>query len=281
MSDFVNYNTRKRKEAKDEFSKLYYKNSVNSTFGKTMQSKRLEVDIKLVSTKKHANKILSKTSLKRWQIFNENLVGVELKRINLTLDKPICAGMVILDEAKRIMYNIHYNIMKNIFKGEMKLLMTDTDSLVYYIEHDDVYEELGKHADLFDFSNFGKTHPLYNIRNHKKLGTIKVETGETIITHFVGLRPKVYSMKLDGTDEELKRAKGVPKSVISNRLTHQDYKHTLDNCEILFAESNTIKSWNHEIFTKNVNKLSLSSLDDKRYLINNIDSYSYGHYKIG
>ena len=282
MVDFVNYNTVKRKEAKDEFTKMYHKNSVNSTFGKCLQSKRLEVDIKLANSKKSAKKLLSRTSLKRWEIFNEDLVGVELAKTNLVLDKPVCTGMTILDEAKRVMYNIHYNVMKKIFK-EIKLLMTDTDSLLYYIEHEDVYKELGKYGDLFDFSNFSKNHPLYNDKNHKKPGTIKVETGDAIISNFVGLRPKVYSIKVsNGTEEteEIKRAKGVPKSVINNVLTHEDYKNTLEKCEVLFTASNTIKSKNHEIFTKNMNKLSLSCLDDKRYLINNVDSYSYGHYKI-
>jgi hypothetical protein len=66
--------------------------------------------------------------------------------------------------------------------------------------------------------------------------------------------------------EEIKRAKGVPKSVINNVLRHEDYKNTLENGNILFTKSKAIKSQNHKIFTKSINKLSLSCLDDKRYI---------------
>jgi hypothetical protein len=279
MSEFVDFNTNKRKQATDDFSRDYYKFSTNSVYGKCLESKRKQVNIKLINNEKKANKLLSKANVKRWKIFSDNLVAIELSRVNLKLDKPVSVGMTILDDAKSTMYKIHYNIIKRMFGDNVKLLMSDTDSLLYYIRHDDIYKELEKQSHLFDFSNYAKDHYLYSEINRKKVGSIKDETGGIPIESFVGLRPKVYSIKIsDGT--EIRKGKGVHNSIVKNKLTHEDYLNCLQNNERLYTAHHCIKSNSHQLHTKHVNKLSLSSLDDKRYLTSNDNSYSYGHYEI-
>ena len=73
----------------------------------------------------------------------------------------------------------------------------------------------------------------------------------------------------------------VSKIVIKNDIRHADYKNTLINSQQIFHKMKTIMSDYHQLGGYELNRVSLSSFDDKRYLKNNgIQSYAYGHYKI-
>ena len=91
------------------------------------------------------------------------------------------------------MYNFHYNFIKKNFSAE--LLFTDMGSLTYEIKLKDVYEEFYKWKDLFDFSNYSKDSKFFNETNKKVIGKMKDEFGGVIITEFVGLKSKMYSIK--------------------------------------------------------------------------------------
>ena len=71
------------------------------------------------------------------------------------------------------MYDWHYNIWMKRFPSS-KLLFTDTDSLAYVVDGD-VYEAMAKFPQEFDFSEYPKTHPLYDPTNMKVLGKMKDE----------------------------------------------------------------------------------------------------------
>ena len=104
------------------------------------------------------------------------------------------------------MYVFHYNFIKKNFDAE--LLFTDTDSLTYEIKSKDIYENFFKRKELFDFSNYSKDSKFFNDTNKKVTGKIKDEFGGVIITEFVGLNSKMYSIKKsDG--KEHNTAKGV------------------------------------------------------------------------
>ncbi len=60
------------------------------------------------------------------------------------------------------MNTLHYDVIKKQFGKRCKLLMTDTDSLVYGIESDDLTAELSNIKEHFDFSNYPSEHPLYD-----------------------------------------------------------------------------------------------------------------------
>ena len=91
------------------------------------------------------------------------------------------------------MYDFHYNFIKKNFDAE--LLFTDTDSLTYEIKSENVYEEFFKWKDLFDFSNYSKDSNSFGETNKKVVGKMKDEFGGVIVTKFVGLKSKMYSMK--------------------------------------------------------------------------------------
>ena len=90
-------------------------------------------------------------------------------------------------------------LLKKYFDAE--LLFTDTGSLTYEIKLKNVYEEFCKWKDLFDFSNYSKDSKFFNETNKKVIGKMKDEFDRVIITEFVGLKSKVYSIKkIDGKE---------------------------------------------------------------------------------
>ena len=88
------------------------------------------------------------------------------------------------------------------------------------------------------------------------------------ITHFVGLRPKLYSFEVED-NSETRKAKGVKKNVIKNALSFEDYKNCLFSEEEVMKDMNIIRSKNHDIYSMRVNKLALSANDDKRLISKN------------
>ena len=93
------------------------------------------------------------------------------------------------------MYDFHYNTMKPKYGDKMKLLFTDTDSLCYEIETEDVYKDMSENVILYDFSEYPKDHFLFNNENKKIIGKFKDEAGSKPIIEFVGLRSKLYLTK--------------------------------------------------------------------------------------
>ena len=109
---------------------------------------------------------------------------------------------------------------------------------------------------------------------------MKDEAAGQIITEFVGLRSKMYSYIKDNMKEE-RTAKGIKKNIIKKELKHENYKDVLFNKKQLRHTMKSIRSKKHEIGSFEINKISLSCFDDKRFILRNgTDSLAYGHYKI-
>ena len=62
--------------------------------------------------------------------------------------------MDILELSKVLMYEFHYDFIKNKFDSKSKLLFADTDSLMDKIKTEDAYEDFSSNKELFDFSNY-------------------------------------------------------------------------------------------------------------------------------
>ena len=73
------------------------------------------------------------------------------------------------------------------------LLFTDTDSLMYQIQTDNVYEDFYTDKYLFDFSGYVKESPFYDDENKKVIAKMENELNGVIIEEFVGLRAEMYS----------------------------------------------------------------------------------------
>eukprot|EP00732_Lithocolla_globosa_P000348 Lithocolla_globosa_v1_NODE_99_length_6376_cov_39.997943.p2 type:complete len:178 gc:universal NODE_99_length_6376_cov_39.997943:775-1308(+) len=159
LATYIDYNTNKRKQAKNEFEKDFYKLMNNSVFGKTMENLRNRIDFQLVNNADKGMKLQSKANFRSTVKFNEELVGYHMNKTQVTLDKPVYCGVDILDESKITMYNFHYNYIKKQYGDKATLLATDTDSLKYVIETEDLYQDFLQNADEFDFSDYPTNHP--------------------------------------------------------------------------------------------------------------------------
>jgi len=67
--------------------------------------------------------------------------------------------MYILDISKSLMYGFHYHYIKEKYKDEAKLLFTNTDSLMYHIETEDVYNDFAGDIERFDIKDYKEDHP--------------------------------------------------------------------------------------------------------------------------
>ena len=284
MKPYIEMNTNLRTKAKNNFEKDFFKLMNNSVFGKTMENIRNRVNVKLVNTQERLKKLVAKPNLKSPpKIFSENLVSVHLKKTSLLMNKPIYLGMCILDLSKTIMYDFHYNYIKPKYGVKAKLLFTDTDSLMYEVETEDFYKDISEDVkDRFDTSDYPENHPsgIPIGINKKVLGMFKDEAAGKIIKEFVGLRAKLYSYKMDEGGES-KKCKGIKKQVVESSISHEDYKTCLLTGKEQLRKQNILRSYEHEVYTEEVNKVALSALDDKRYILKDgIHTLAWGHYKI-
>ena len=280
LKQYIDFNTERRKVAKNAFEKDFFKLMNNSVFGKTMENLRKRVDIRLVTEEKKLLKLASRPTFVSCKIFNKNLVAIHKIKEALTLDRPAYVGMCILDLSKTLMYEFHYKYINKNYGDKAKSLFTDTDSLTYEIETGDIYHDFFNDRERFDNSEYPESSPYYDKTNKKIIGKFKDEASCIPITEFIGLRSKMCSYIKDNNKQE-RTAKGIKKNVIKKDITHQNYKQTLLENKQMYHKMRTIRSRKHQLGSYEINKISLSCFDDKRYILEDgITSYAYGHKNI-
>lgn len=99
-----------------------------------MENLRKHRSVELVHTEMRLKKVTAKPSYECHRIFSEDLVGVELDRLKVNLNKPIYIGMAVLDLSKRTMYDFCYNHLKKLYGDKVQLQITDMDSFRLYCE---------------------------------------------------------------------------------------------------------------------------------------------------
>ena len=99
-----------------------------------------------------------------------------------------------------------------------------------------------------------------------------------VLTEIVCLRSKLYSIQFPGGVKQ--SAKGVQKSV-KKTLHHDLFKSCLFDKQPVRKSMTQLKSENHQIVVNRVNKIAVSSYDDKRYLLEDgVRSLAYEHYSL-
>ncbi|XP_011698920.1 PREDICTED: uncharacterized protein LOC105456518, partial [Wasmannia auropunctata] len=129
----------------------------NAVFGKTMENVRNHVDVRLLTKwegRFDAEAMIAKPNFHSRSVFSENLVAVEMRKLEVKFNKPIYVGMCILDISKTCLYEFHHEYMLPSFQEKCKVMYTDTDSLIYHIECDDVYEIMKRDIRKFDTSDY-------------------------------------------------------------------------------------------------------------------------------
>ena len=157
MKAYIMLNTRIRKEAKNEFEKVFFKLMNNSIFGKTMKYIRNHKDMKLVTSDKRYLKYAMKANFKNSHPFSKHLSAVEMGKREITMNKPVYLGQAILDLSKTLMYEFHYSYMRSKYGSKFKLYYMDTDRFVYEIENEDFYRDIANDVEKrFDTSGYSK-----------------------------------------------------------------------------------------------------------------------------
>ena len=145
MKEYIDFNTRLRTVAKNDFEKDFYNLMNNSVFGKTMENIRKHRDIKLVNDKEDYSKQVMKPNFKGGVLMGADLMSCEMGKVKIKMNKPVYLGQAILDLSKTIMYEFHYDYMKQKYsESDLKLLYMDTDSLVYDIKTEDFYKDIAE-----------------------------------------------------------------------------------------------------------------------------------------
>ena len=172
LQEYIDMNTELRKQAKNDFEKDFFKLRNNCVFGKTMENIRKRNNIKLVTTDKKRNQLVSEPNYHAIKGFSENLVAIEIKKPKVKMSKP----------------------------NNAKSCYMDTDSFIIYIKTEDFYEDIAHDIEKrFDTSNYECNRPLPTGKNKKVIGLMKDELGGNIMEEFVVLRPKAYSyLMVDG-----------------------------------------------------------------------------------
>lgn len=285
LKDYIAFNTNKRKEAKNDFEKDFYKLLNNSVFGKTMENKRNRGNIRIIKDIKKLENALSQPTFKNIYYVGKNFIQIETHKKKVKLDTPLFLGFSILELSKLLMYKFYYEVLQPKYGDRMKLLFTDTDSLALEIKTDDIYEDMKQDEDLYDFSNYDEKHFLYSKKNKKVLGKMKDEAKGKIITEFIGLKSKCYIYNIeDGTKEELEKAKkhkGIKKKIVRSQIEIKDFTEALYNCKTQSYKIRSFKMDKHVTVTQEQSKRGLNPFDDKRYILDDhINTLSYGHYQI-
>ena len=276
LKPYIDMNTELRKIAKNDFEKDFFKLMNNAVFGKTMENVRKHRDIKLVTTDKKRSKLVSEPNYHTMNCISENLSIIEMRRTKVKMNKPIYLGLPILEISKLLMYEFWYDYVKPKYGDNVKLCHMDTDSFIMNIKTEDFYKDVANDVEKrFDTSNYECDRPLPTGKNKKVIGLMKDKLGGRIFKEFIALRPKTYSYLTDDCKED-KKTKGTKKCVIKRMIKFNDYKNCLSNGEVLLKTQQRFISKGHDVYTENINKIALSSNDDKRLIApDKITSYPY------
>ena len=133
----------------------------NFVFRKTMENVRKHRDIKLVTTNKRRNQLVSEPNNHTTKWFSENLLAIEMKKIKVKLNKPVYQGWSILEISKTLIYEFWHDYMKPKYADNVKLCYLDTDSFIMHIKTEDFFEDIANDVEKrFDASNYEVSRPL-------------------------------------------------------------------------------------------------------------------------
>ena len=271
LKPYIDMNTDLRKDAKNDFEKDFFKLMNNSVFGKTMENVRNHRDMKLVTTNAQRRKYVSEPNYMTSKCFSKDLMAIEMRKTEVLMNKPVCLGQAILDISKTLMYEFYYEYLNPKYGDKLKLCYMDTDSFIIHVQTEDFYKDIADDVSKwFDTSDYDKklNRPLPIGINKKVIGMFKDELNGMCMTEFCAPRAKTYAFRHYDDEEnkrkEKKKTKGTKKCVIKNDLKFDDCKMSTLKNETITRSQQRFKSDHHNVFTEEINKVAISSNDDKR-----------------
>ncbi|KAJ3632264.1 hypothetical protein MTP99_009279 [Tenebrio molitor] len=213
---------------------------------------------------------------KLYKLFNNTIYGKTIEKSRT--DRPIYAGFSILELSKKCMYDFHYNHMLSKYKDKINLLYTDTDSLVYEIETEDLYRDIkldSNFSELLDTSNIDSRWGIPP-KNKNMLGKMKDEYGGKVIRAFYGVGAKVYCLELE--DEVIKKGSSVKTYVKRKYLSQYDYENCVLNDAVIKKKYFITTISDHNVETTQMTRTVLSPGDVKRFVLpDKINTLAWGY----
>ena len=171
MKDYIDFCVEQRKKAElegNDFLVEFWKLMMNSVFGKTMENIWKRIDFCLVNNSKKLWKLMDKPFFKYITVYvlgsdnegdDEFLVGVQMSKPKILLNKPIYTGQCILDNSKRKMYEFVYGYcLPKWGINNFRICQTDTDSVICEIKTEDLYADFAPDVpEVLDTSKYKKT----------------------------------------------------------------------------------------------------------------------------
>lgn len=153
LEPYITLNSNLRKKAKNDFEKDFFKKMNNAVYGKTMENVQKHIDVKLLPlrNKKDEKSLLNKIrkpSFKYACLLGKDLVGVHMGKSEVILNKPLLVGAAVLGLSKLHMYQFWYDYVKKTYGEKAFLCYMDTDSFIYEVETEDIYQDMIKNAHL-------------------------------------------------------------------------------------------------------------------------------------
>ena len=173
MEKYINFNTQKRKKAKKDFERDFYKLFNNAFYGKTMENVRNRLNIDFIK-KDDYKKIINRQSKMTFNGIHksyENCESYVFKKNDVLMDKPIYLGFAVLELSKLHMYETYYDKLQPYFGQEnFQLHYIDTDAFVLSVYTKDNVNDLKNLEDIFDFSKLDENHELFSEKNKERVG---------------------------------------------------------------------------------------------------------------
>ena len=277
----------------------------NAIFGKSMENVLNRSNIKLINNNpEKLLKLVKQPNFQNAYQKSNRLALVESKPIKTVFNKPIYMGAVILETSKLHMYQFWYDYLKMKYGNKIKLIYTDTDSFVIEVETDDIYKDMYEDGHLYDFSDYPKDHPNFNLNNKKVYGIFKDDLNGKMITEFTADKPKMYSYEyIDNYLDILKNCEHDEYELINSKmrsndyvdnyailnknkhkgikisvdLKHNEYKRALYKEKLIYKEFYNLQLNKQKIYSDKINEIALNPFDSKRHWLNNIESVPYGY----
>ena len=186
MGKNIDINTKLRQKAENNFEEDFFKLMNNAVFGKTVENVKKHRNIKLVTTEKRRNYLVSEPNCHTTKLFTENLLAIEMIKIQILMNKPVYLGLSILDLSKTVMYQFSYDYVKPKYVESVKLCYMDAGIFIPHVKTDDICKDIAENVETrFDTSNFKIDRLLPKGKNEIIIGLMKNELGGQIMKEFV------------------------------------------------------------------------------------------------
>ena len=242
MKPHIDFNTEKRMQATNEADKNFFKLSINSGYGKTMENMRKRMKIRIAKNGKDCIKYSSRQTFKNSIIFGKNLVAIHERPEEIRFNEPIYIDCTVLEESKLEICKFWYDVLKKVCEG-IKLIHMDTDSFMFEVA-ENFNGIMLEHKEYFDLSNFPKDSKYYDSTNRKVPDKMKDVKPSQNIDDVRALKSKSYIVITADNEGECKH-KGH-----DYNFTGDEYKYSAFSKKVLYHPMKKIISIRNRLYSK-------------------------------